>query len=152
MDKCANIDVLSAKLDALQTSIDKRHVRQIVYSSSDDDSITVDKETTDVDTTTDDEDSDSTDPVHPVPGLNARPPNKNNSNESYEHEGSTVTVPQKKWLTEGGFHVVDNKSKTKTSYRDAAMNQKTRVFSNSARYQSPRPGMTLRTADAISRK
>ena len=96
MDKCANIDVLSAKLDALQTSIDRRHVRQIVYSSSDDDSITVDKETTDVDTTTDDEDSDSTDPVHPVPGLNARPPNKNNSNESYEHEGSTVTVPQKK--------------------------------------------------------
>ena len=152
MDKCANIDVLSAKLDALQTSIDKRHVRQIVYSSSDDDSITVDKETTDVDTTTDDEDSDSTDPVHPVPGLNARPPNINNSNESYEHEGSTVTVPQKKWLTEGGFHVVDNKSKTKTSYRDAAMNQKTRVFSNSARYQSPRPGMTLRTADTISRK
>ena len=74
------------------------------------------------------------------------------SNESCEHEGSTVTVPQRKWLTEGGFHVVDNKSKTKTSYRDAVRDQKTRVFSNSARYQSPRPGMTLRTADITSRK
>ena len=86
MDKCANIDVLSAKLDSLQTSIDKRHVIHKIYSDSDDDSITIGNET-DADTTTDDEDSDSTDPVHPVPGLNARPPNINNSNESREHEG-----------------------------------------------------------------
>ena len=107
MDKCANIDVFSAKLDSLQTSIDKRHVIHKIYSDSDDDSITVGNDT-DADTTTDGEDSDSTDPVHPVPGLNARPPNINNSNASHEHEGSTVTVPQRNWLTEGGFHVVDN--------------------------------------------
>ena len=67
-----NIDVLSANLDSLQTSIDKRHVIHKIYSDSDDDSITVGNDTTDADTTIDDEDSDSTDPVHPVPGLYVR--------------------------------------------------------------------------------
>ena len=50
------------------------------------------------------------------------------------------------------WRTTNQKQKRRTDYRDAARNQKTRVFSNSARYQSPRPSMTLRTADTISRK
>ena len=37
MNKCASIDTLSAKFDSLQTSVDKRQARQLLYSDSDDD-------------------------------------------------------------------------------------------------------------------
>ena len=78
MHKCASIDKLSAKLDSMQTSIDKRQVRQLIYSDDgdgDDDEYddNASNETI-ADTTTDDDDDHScdhsSDPEEPLLQLN----------------------------------------------------------------------------------
>ena len=80
MHKCASIDKLSAKLDSMQTSIDKRQVGQLIYSDDDDGDGDDDEyddnasNETIADTTTDDDDDHScdhsSDPEEPLLQLN----------------------------------------------------------------------------------
>ena len=142
MDKCADIEPMTRKIESLHNLVMKQNARRVILSDTSESALGDDQEKCDV-----------TDNI-----FHGKTPvlKRINVNEQCQHQQPAPREPSGcDGLLVDGFTLVtnrksNNKKDRPRTYGDVAGHQQTRVFTNSKRYQMH--NITLRAADSVRRE
>ena len=159
MDKCADIEPLTRKIESLHNLLNKQNARQVIFSDSgESDSNSNDESCVDVENYDTDTNRDKSFHVK-YPVLKQRNSHSNTNNvkenkQTQQHQAPRDPSDSDKPLDDDFTLVTNrkngnNKDRPRT-YGEIAGLQQTRVFTNSKRYQTH--NVTLRSADSSRRE
>ena len=159
MDKCADIEPLTRKIESLHNLLNKQNARRVIFSdSSESDSNSNDESCVDVENYDTDANRDKSFHVK-YPVLKQRNSHSNTNNVKENKQTQQHQAPRDPSDSDGplddGFTLVtnrkngNNKDRPRT-YGEIAGLQQTRVFTNSKCYQTH--NVTLRSADSSRRE